>query len=176
MKELWESEASSTDQYHQVECKRGREFIIRLTTGADVYKAIQKFAIEKKITFGKIHAAFMGGFSPAKMAVWVPNTQDPENWHTERNASYENLSMLISMSGMIHTRIENGKPTPFPAIHYAIGGAWDVPTVGGHLVEGSIVKGVVEVFVTEILGIEAILPAGYDPEKDSAPEQWYKEA
>ena len=176
MKEAWESEATSPNQYHYVECKRGREFIIRLTTGADVYKAIQKFAIDKKITFGKIHAAFMGGFNPAKMYFWVTDTENPENWHMERTATFENLSMLISMNGMIHTRIEDGKPTPFPAIHYAIGGAWDVPTVGGHLTEGSIVKGVVEVFITEILGIEAILPAGYDPEEDSAPEEWYKEA
>jgi len=118
----------------------------------------------------------MGGFNPAKMYFWVPDTENPENWHMEKTATFENLSMLISMNGMIHTRIEDGKPTPFPAIHYAIGGAWDVPTVGGHLTEGSIVKGVVEVFITEILGIEAILPAGYDPEKDSAPEEWYKEA
>ena len=121
MKDAWESDATSLDQYHQVECKRGREFIIRLTTGADVYKAIKKFAVDKNITFGKIHAAFMGGFSPAKMAFWVPDTQDPENWHMERNAQFDNLSMLISMSGMIHTRLEDGNPTPFPAIHYVIG-------------------------------------------------------
>ena len=174
-KAAWESDAISEDAYHSVECKNGREFILRLTTGADVYKAIQKFAIDKDITFGKIHAAFMGGFSPAKMYFWCPDTENPENWHMEKTATYENLSMLISMSGMIHTRIEDGKPTPFPAIHYAIGGAWDVPTVGGHLTEGTIVKGVIAVFITEILGIEAILPDGYDPETDSAPEEWYKE-
>ena len=34
----------------------------------------------------------------------------------------------------------------------------------------------IEVFITEILGIEAILPDGYDPATDSAPEEWYKEA
>jgi predicted DNA-binding protein with PD1-like motif len=94
----------------------------------------------------------------------------------ERTVQVDNLSMLLSMSGMIHTRLENGKPTPFPAIHCVIGGGWNVPTVGGHLVEGSIVKGVVEVFITEIVGIEAILPADYDPETDGAPEEWYKEA
>jgi predicted DNA-binding protein with PD1-like motif len=50
-----------------------------------------------------------------------------------------------------------------------------VPTVGGHLTEGTIVKGVVEVFVTEILGIDELLPSNYDPSIDGAPEEWYKE-
>ena len=175
MKDVWERPASHPEEYHIVECRRGREFIIRLTTGADVYKAIQQFAKDKNIRFGKIHAAFMGGFSPAKMFLWVPDTENPENWHMERAASFNNLSMLCSMSGMIHTRIVNGKPEPFPAIHYVIGGAWDVPTVGGHLVEGSIVKGVVECFITEILGIEDLLPSDYNPATDGAPEEWYKE-
>jgi predicted DNA-binding protein with PD1-like motif len=174
-KDAWEKDATHPAEYHYVECQRGREFIIRLTTGADVYKAIQQFAKDKGIKFGKIHAAFMGGFSPARMYVWVPDTENPENWHMEKPAQYDNLSMLISMSGMIHTRIKDGKYEPFPAIHYVIGGAWDVPTVGGHLTEGSIVKGVVEVFITEILGIEELLPSDYDPASDGAPEEWYKE-
>jgi hypothetical protein len=38
------------------------------------------------------------------------------------------------------------------------------------------VKGVVEVFVTEILGIEELLPSNYDPSIDGAPEEWYREA
>jgi predicted DNA-binding protein with PD1-like motif len=175
MKDSWEKDATHPAEYHSVECKRGREFILRLTTGADVYLAIQKFAKDQEISFGKIHAAFMGGFSPAKIYFWSPDPRDSENWHNESSASFNNLSMLISMSGMIHTRIEEGKPVPFPAIHYVIGGAWDVPTVGGHLVEGTIVKGVVEVFITEILEIEAILPSNYDPETDTAPEEWYRE-
>ena len=175
MKDPWEMDASHPSEYHSVECQRGREFIIRLTTGADVYQAIQQFAKDKKIKFGKIHAAFMGGFSPAKMFMWTPDPRDSKNWHNEAAASIENLSMLVSMSGMIHTRLVKGKPEPFPAIHYVIGGAWDVPTIGGHLAEGTIVKGCVEVFITEILGIEELLPSSYDPEKDSAPEEWYKE-
>ena len=175
MKDPWERDASHPSEYHTVECQRGREFIIRLTTGADVYQAIQQFAKDKKIKFGKIHAAFMGGFSPAKMFMWTPDPRDPKNWHNEAASRIENLSMLVSMSGMIHTRLVKGKPEPFPAIHYVIGGAWDVPTIGGHLAEGTIVKGCVEVFITEILGIEELLPSSYDPEKDSAPEEWYKE-
>lgn len=175
MKDEWERDAVTREEYHSVECKRGREFIIRLTTGADVYKAIQQFAKDKDIKFGKIHAAFMGGFSPAKMYMWAPDPHDPDNWHNEACASYENLSMLISLSGMIHTRMVDGEPEPFPAIHYVIGGAWDVPTVGGHLAEGTTVKGVVECFITEILGIEELLPSDYNPETDGAPEEWYKE-
>jgi predicted DNA-binding protein with PD1-like motif len=175
MKDLWERDAKKPTEYHSVECQRGREFIIRMTTGADVYKAIQQFAKDKEIKFGKIHAAFMGGFSPAKMYMWCPDPHDPNNWHNESCASFENLSMLVSMSGMIHTRLVDGKPEPFPAIHYIVGGAWDVPTVGGHLAEGTTVKGVVECFITEILGIEELLPSSYDPETDGAPEEWYKE-
>jgi predicted DNA-binding protein with PD1-like motif len=175
MKDPWERDARTPTEYHYVECRRGREFIVRLTTGADVFYAIQQFAKDQKIKFGKIHAAFMGGFSPAKMYMWSPDTNDPENWHNESKATFTNLSMLVSMSGMIHTRMVDGKPEPFPAIHYVIGGAWDVPTVGGHLAEGTIVKGVVEVFITEILGIEELLPSDYDPLTDSAPEEWYKQ-
>ncbi len=174
-KDTWERPASKPDEYHCVEAQRGREFIVRMTTGTDVYLALQKFAKDKKIRFGKIHAAFMGGFVPAKMLMWTPDTRDTSNWHNESPATFENLSMLISMGGMIHTRIVDGKPEPFPAIHYAIGGAWNVPTVGGHLIEGTIVRGVVEVFVTEILGIDEMLPSNYDPLKDGAPEEWYKE-
>ena len=153
MKDAWEREATHPSEYHIVECQRGREFIIRLTTGADVYKAIQQFAKDKGIKFGKIHAAFMGGFSPAKMFMWCPDPHDPNNWHNESAASIQNISMLIAMSGMIHTR----------------------PTIGGHLTEGTLVKGVVECFITEILGIEELLPSDYDPTTDSAPEEWYKE-
>ena len=174
MKDAWEKPATHPAEYHSVECQRGREFIIRLTTGADVYKAIQQFAKDKGIKFGKIHAAFMGGFSPAKMFMWCPDPHDPANWHNESCASFENLSMLVSMSGMIHTRLVNGKPEPFPAIHYVVGGAWDVPTVGGHLAEGSIVKGVVECFITEILGIETIPPVERVYEDDEYPENWYR--
>lgn len=130
-KDSWEREAVHPAEYHSVEAKRGREFIVRMTTGADVYKSLQQFAKDKKIRFGKIHAAFMGGFSPAKMYFWTPNNKDPANWHSETCTSFDNLSMLISMNGMIHTRIVDGKPEPFPAIHYAIGGGWNVPTVGG---------------------------------------------
>ena len=54
---------------------------------------------------------------------------------------------------------------------------WDVPTIGGHLLEGSIVKGVVECFITEILGIDVLYPSEkpIDPHADEFPENWYQE-
>ena len=104
MTEIWERDAETPDEYHCVTCQRGREFIIRLTTGADVFLAIQKFAIDNNIEFAKIHAAFMGGLQPAKYLVWAPDTTDPTNWHKEAVATIENLSMVLAMGGIIHPR------------------------------------------------------------------------
>lgn len=176
MKEKWERDASDPTEYHVVEARRGREFILRLTTGADVYLAVQQFAKDHDIRFAKIHAAFMGGLQPARFLMWSPDTSDPSNWHNESRAAIGNQSMILSMSGVIHPRIMKGEEEPFPAIHFVIGGAWDVSTIGGHLEEGTIVKGVCEVFITEILGIDVLLPSDYDPASDVAPESWYKEA
>jgi predicted DNA-binding protein with PD1-like motif len=178
MPDKWEMDASHPTEYHVVETRRGREFIIRMTTGADVFLAIQKFAQDHDIRFAKIHAVFMGGLQPAKFLVWAPDTKDPENWHNESAMTVQNLSMLLSMSGIIHPRpVRGGGEEPFPAIHFVTGGAWDVPTIGGHLLEGSIVKGVVEVFITEILGIDVLYPTEkpIDPHADEFPENWYKE-
>jgi predicted DNA-binding protein with PD1-like motif len=175
MKEKWECDASRPTEYHVVEARRGREFILRMTTGADVYLAIQQFAKDHGISFAKIHAAFMGGLQPARFLMWAPDTSDPSNWHNESSATIQNQSMILSMSGVIHPRIMKGQEEPFPAIHFVVGGAWDVPTMGGHLEEGTVVKGVLEVFITEILGIDVLLPSDYDPESDVAPESWYKE-
>jgi predicted DNA-binding protein with PD1-like motif len=89
----------------------------------------------------------------------------------------QNLSMILSMSGIVHPRpVRDGGEEPFPAIHFVMGGAWDVPTVGGHLLEGSIVKGVVQVFITEILGIDVLYPSEkpIDPHADEFPENWYR--
>lgn len=175
MKQSWEKDAIKPSEYHAVKVRTGREFLVRLTTGADVYLAIQKFAKDKNIRFAKIHCSFMGGFQPAVIWVWTPDPNDPNNWHNESAAKFDNLSMVISMNGIIHPRIMEEKEEPFPAIHFAVGGAWDVPTTGGHLGEGTIVKGVCEVFITELLGIDLLFPSSYDPTSDTAPENWYKE-
>ncbi len=175
MKEKWEQDASKPTDYHVVEARRGREFILRLTTGADVYLAIQQFAVDHGIRFAKIHAAFMGGLQPTKFLMWAPDTSDPDNWHNESEVTIHNQSMILAMSGVIHPRIMRGEEEPFPAIHFVTGGAWDVPSIGGHLNEGTIVKGVLEIFITEILGVDVLLPSDYDPSSDTAPESWYKE-
>lgn len=60
-KDVWEMDARSPTDYHVVEARRGREFIFRMTTGADVWLAFQKFARDHRIRFAKLHAAFMGG-------------------------------------------------------------------------------------------------------------------
>ena len=177
MADKWEMDASHPDEYHVVEVRRGREFILRMTTGADVCLAIRRFAQDHNIRFAKIHAAFMGGLQPAKFLVWTPDTKDPQNWHNESPMTIQNQSMVLAMSGIVHPRpVKGGGEEPFAAIHFVIGGAWDVPTIGGHLLEGSIVKGVVEVFITEILGIDVLYPTEkpVDPHADEFPENWYK--
>jgi predicted DNA-binding protein with PD1-like motif len=171
----WELDARSPDEYHFVEAQRGREFIIRMTTGADVFLAIQKFAIDNDIKFAKIHACFMGGLQPAKYLMWIPDYQQPDYWHREGCATVGNLSMICAVGGIIHPRPgKDGKEEPFPAIHFVAGGGWDCPTFGGHLEQGSIVKGVLECFITEILGIENIPPVERVWEDDEYPENWYR--
>lgn len=176
MKDAWERDAQTPTEYHVVEARRGREFILRLTTGADVWLAVQQFARDHRIRFAKIHAAFMGGLQPTRFLVWSPDTRNPDNWHNESPAVIQNLSMILSMGGIIHPRVRKGVEEPFPAIHFVIGGAWDVPTIGGHLLDGSVVKGVCEVFITEILDIDVLYPSTYvpDPHAEEFPENWYK--
>ncbi|HIH89053.1 TPA: hypothetical protein HA344_07595, partial [Candidatus Bathyarchaeota archaeon] len=48
-KDTWEREATKPTDYHCVQAQRGREFIVRMTTGTDVFKALQQFAKDKKI-------------------------------------------------------------------------------------------------------------------------------
>ena len=164
----------SSGKYRVVECKRGREWIFRVETGDDLYYALENFAKDYNIQFAKIHAAFMGGFEPANFMVWSPDPKDPENWHNETEYELQNLSMLLSMSGIIHLRVgKDGKHEPFPAVHFVIGGGWNVPTVGGHIRPGTIAKGNCEFFITEILGIEVLIPE--DERDHEAPENWYEE-
>ena len=119
----------------------------------------------------------MGGLQPARFLVWTPDTRDRNNWHNETDVTIQNLSMLLAMSGIIHPRVKKGVEEPFPAIHFVTGGAWDVPAVGGHLLDGSIVKGVVEVFITELLGIDVLYPEGttFSEHAEEFPENWYQE-
>jgi predicted DNA-binding protein with PD1-like motif len=120
----------------------------------------------------------MGGLKPAKFLVWTPDTRDPDNWHNEEPRIVHNLTMVLSMSGTIHPRpVKGGGEAPYPVVHFVIGGAWDAPTVGGHLLKGCIVKGVVELFITEMTGIDVLYPEGaeIDPDEGVVPGNWYKE-
>jgi predicted DNA-binding protein with PD1-like motif len=174
----WETDASHPAEYHTVQVGRGREFILRLTTGADVFLALQQFALDHEIRFAKLHAAFMGGLQPTRFLVWAPDARDPDNWHHEAPRTIHDLTMVLSMSGIIHPRpTEGGGEEPFPAIHFVVGGAWNAPTVGGHLLDGSIVKGVVALFITEVTGIDVLYPEGatLDPHAEEFPENWYRE-
>jgi predicted DNA-binding protein with PD1-like motif len=166
MSEDWWKDEAPPEGYYQVEAKRGREFILRMITGADIVKTIQKFAADNEIKIAKIHAAFMGGLQPARYLVWAPDTRDPDNWANEVVAELHNLSMILSMSGIIQPNTRGGTD-PVVKIHFVTGGGWDCPTVGGHLARGSIVKGICEVYITELLGMEIVHKAGV--------EDWFKE-
>lgn len=169
----WEKDALTPSEYHCCEAVRGREFILRLTTGADPLLAIRQFAIDKGIRFGKVHAAFMGAFQPTIYDKWVPNVHDRDDWRQEISATSANLSMLLALGGMISQRPtrEGGNET-FVAMHFVSGGAWDTGTFGGHLEEGTRVKGVMCVFVTELLEIEVEYQANVKP-GDRYPENFY---
>lgn len=171
MDRSWLSDAEHPRSYHSVDYRPGREFILRMTTGSDAWLAIQQFAVDHNIRFAKLHAAFMGGFQPLRFLVWAPDARDAENWHHEAAMEIQNLSMILSLGGIIHVRERDGVEEPFPAIHFVAGGAWDVPTIGGHLIEGSIVKGVFQLFVTELVGIDVLYGPTHD---DGFPENWYR--
>ena len=163
-KEWWEQDAP-VGGYLAVEAKRGREFILRIVNGQDLVKTIKTFAKDNNIGIAKLHAAFMGGFQPARYLVWAPDTKDPDNELHEEVAELHNLSMLLSMSGIIQPSGEEGKD-PVVKIHFATGGGCDCQTVGGHLAEGSIVKGMFCCYVTEYDNLELLHQAGV--------EDWFK--
>ncbi len=176
-KNRWEMPAEFESQYYCVEAKRGREFILRLPHESDPVKAIAHFAKEKNIRFGKVHAAYMGAFRPARFLMWAPDTANPDNWHNESVAEIQNLNMLLSCAGQIGIKKNyEGTEESFVALHFVTGGAWDVPTIGGHLVEGTKTCGVMAFYVTEILGIDVLLPSPEEGMKHGDfPENWYKE-
>ena len=171
----WQQDAVNPDQYHCCEARRGREFIVRMMTGADPVLAIERFAREQGIRFGKVHATFMGGFQPCRYYVWIPDPQNPENWHLEGEAENKNLTMLCSIGGMIGQRPnEKGGEDTFVAMHFVAGGAWDTATLAGHLLEGTRVKGCMQVFVTELLDIDVLPPVDVFGEAYTHPENFYK--
>lgn len=171
----WQKDATQPAEYHCCEARRGREFIVRMMTGADPVLSIEKFAREQNIRFGKVHATFMGAFKPCKYFVWAPDTVHPDNWHNECIAVNHNLSMLTAIGGMIGQRpAKDGGDEPFVAMHFVAGGGWDCPTFSGHLVEGTVVSGCMQVFITELLDIEVLPPVDLFGEAYTFPENFYK--
>ncbi len=171
----WQKDASHPAEYHCCEASRGREFIVRMMSGADPVLAIENFARENNIRFGKVHATFMGAFKPCKYFVWAPDTLHPDNWHNECVAVNHNLSMLASIGGMIGQRpAKDGGEEPFVAMHFVAGGGWDCPTFSGHMVEGTVVSGCMQVFITELLDIEVLPPVDLFGEAYTFPENFYK--
>ena len=157
--EWWDDEVPP-EGYYAVEARDGREFIIKMLDGSDVIKTIKKFAKDRKISIARIHAVFMGGFQPAKYQMWAPDTADPGNWGHEEIATTHNLSLILSMSGIIQPSGDSEEP--YVKIHFVAGGGWDCPTFGGHLVEGTLVKGICCFYITELLGLELLPKAGVD--------------
>jgi predicted DNA-binding protein with PD1-like motif len=176
-KKEWELPAQTEEDFFSVEATRGREFILRIPHEADPIKAIENFARTKGIRFGKVHAAYMGAFKPARFLVWTPDTANPANWHHEEPMEVQNLNMLLSCAGQIGIKKNfEGEEQSFVALHFVTGGGWNVPTIGGHLVEGTKVAGVMAFYVTEILGIDVILPSPDESVKHGDfPENWYEE-
>jgi len=180
MPEKWEMDAETPSSYFAVEATRGREFVLRLPNGADVLLALRQFALDKNIRFAKVNAAFMGGLQPTKFLVWTPDTRDITNWHNETEMTIDNISMLLALSGQIGPRPVkggNGEIEPFAALHFVTGGSWNCPTIGGHMNDGTIVKGVLACYITEILGIDVLYPSNWRPVgfADEYPENWYQE-
>ncbi len=162
-KEWWQEDAPESG-YLSVEPKRGREFILRIVNDQDLIETIQRFATDKNIKIAKLHAAFMGGLQPAKFQIWAPDTKDPDNIFNEVQANLANMSMILSMSGIIQPGAK-GEP-PKVKIHFVTGGGWDCPTVGGHLDKGSIVKGMFCCYITEYTGLDFLHREGV--------EDWFK--
>ncbi len=172
MADRWCEDASTPVDYHAVRIESGREFVFRLTTGADVWRGIQQFAVDHGVRFARIGGAFMGGLQPARFLVWAPHPEDPGIWHHEEPRQIDELSMILAMGGMIHPRIAGEAEEPFPAVHFVAGGSWNVPSFGGHLLPGSRVKGSFEFFITELSGID-VIPG--PPDMHNFPENWYRE-
>jgi predicted DNA-binding protein with PD1-like motif len=167
-------EKMTKNNYKCVPYDQGRQWILRVETGNDIYEAIQKFAVDNNIKFARVHNAFMGGFEPANYLYWTPDSTDPDNWHHETMKTEHNLTMILSMSGFIHLRkTKEGNYEPFPAIHFIAGAGWNVDVDGGHLLPGTIVKGNLELFVSEILNID-VARESEDNVNIGAPENWYK--
>lgn len=173
--ENWQKNAETLDSYFCCEAVRGREYVLRLTTGADPVLAIAKFAHDNGIKYGKVHAPFMGAFSTTKYLMWAPNTEEPKNWHTEVIATCDHVCSICALGGMIGIRPKKlGGEESFVAMHFVAGASWETAIFGGHLEVGTRVAGTFQLFVTELLNIEALKPVDLYNEEFTWPQNWYK--
>ena len=173
--EIWQKDSIRKDSFFSCEARRGREFIIRLTTGADPVLAIAKFAEKNNVKYGKVHAPFMGAFRKTRYLMWVPNLANPEEWHSETIAENNHLSSICALGGMIGRRpTPEGGEEAFVAMHFVAGASWDSATFGGHLEMGTEVAGTFQVFVTELLDIEVLKPIDLYNEEYTWPQNWYR--
>jgi predicted DNA-binding protein with PD1-like motif len=169
-RQWWEDDPTS-EGFYAVEAKTGREFILRIQSGAFVVPTIQKFAKKYNIKVAKIHAAYMGCFKPAKYSMYIPvvEGEGPTKKVVDIKTAptvEENINQVLSMSGVIQPNPRGDDP--IVKIHFVTGGSWDVPTTGGHLYPESKAWGLIHVFVTELLGLELIDNKGQN-------EDWFKE-
>lgn len=174
-KEAWQLDAATPTEHHHCECSRGREFLIRMNTGADPVLAIEQFAKDHGIRYGKVHATFMGAFNPCKYLKWTPDTANPDNWHNETIATNENLTMLCSIGGIISQRpTEAGGEETFLAAHFVSGGCWDAGMISGHLEVGTKVVGCMQCFITELTDLEVLKPVDEYGIAYTRPENWHR--
>lgn len=72
----------------------------------------------------------------------------------------------------MRTRETDGREEPFAVIRLVTDEAWNIRTIGGHLLEGSILRGAFQVFIQEVDGIDLLYGR---PDPSGFPEEWYRE-
>jgi predicted DNA-binding protein with PD1-like motif len=149
----------ATTNYSVICGGRGREFILSLGPRADVVKTLKKFGKEHNIGVAKIHAFNRGSLYPTRLEIWTPDTTvhptDREKSPTVFTESYAHISnpaMGLALNGIMFKHPKEDEHRVLA--HVIVGASWDVPTIGGHLLEGSLCTGGIEVIVTEITGVE----------------------
>jgi len=182
-KEWWDDEVPP-EGYYQVEVKRGREFLLRISNGQDILDVLQRFAVKNKIMVARVHTAYMGAVKPQVYLKYVPHPDriDPNSaskyvkefeikrWMQEIPVTEHNLGMVLSLSGLIVPK-NLGEP-PEVKIHFVSGASWESELTGGHMEPGTRVSGEFSVFVTELTGIEMVWADG----KKFSYEHWFKES
>lgn len=172
----WQRPSDEIDDFLSCEFSVGRQFMVRLTDGADPVIALANFAKKKNIRFANVHNCSHGTMNPTRYNIWIYDYNDPEHWNLEGPAVNNNNTMLCALSGMISMRPDGkGGEEPFAAVHFVSGGCWDSGTICGHLLEGSRVRGTWQVVVSEVLGVEQLNPNDFMGPDYKFPPNWFRE-